>query len=236
MAGRDIGVVGIFMLAGVSWVEGASKVSPPNAPSLPTRPQLSLDHLPASQREAIRQILERPTLCSQGPSESFLCRPEVYLWLLDHPDRAVLAWRRLGAQCVNITERGGGSFGWADGQGSEVTWETIQRGPDQRIWYAEGKVRASPLLPLVPVKVVVVHRHKEGRSAAGKPLVQHQSDVYLHTDSKAVGLVTRMLGASASRLAEQGLGQLQLFFSGLSWYLYQNPERAEALLGPESER
>ena len=65
--------------------------------------------------------------------------------------------------------------------------------------------------------------------------MHHQSDVYLHTDSKTVTLITRMMGTSANRLAEQSLGQLQLFFSALGWYLYQNPDRAEALLREDNQ-
>jgi hypothetical protein len=45
--------------------------------------------------------------------------------------------------------------------------------------------------------------------------------------------VARLLGPSAPRLAEQYLGQLQLFFSALVWYLDQHPERAAGLLAED---
>jgi hypothetical protein len=58
----------------------------------------------------------------------------------------------------------------------------------------------------------------------------HQADVFLQTDSKTAVLMTRMLGASVPRIAEQCLSQLETFFSGLVWYVDHHPERAEKLL------
>jgi hypothetical protein len=152
------------------------------------------------------------------------------MWFLDHPDRAVVAWRRLGAKCVSINPRGDGKFSWADENGSEVVWETVYKSAGVRIWLAEGKVRPGPLLPLVPVKAVVVLRHSDSRAPDGLAVMHHQCDLFVHTDSKTAAMMARMLGPTASRVAEQGLGQLQLFFSGLSWYLERHPDQAATLL------
>ncbi|MCS7045125.1 MAG: hypothetical protein NZO58_02090, partial [Gemmataceae bacterium] len=117
-----------------------------------------------------------------------------------------------------------------DDQGSDITWETIHRGPGYHLWYADGKIRPAKLLPLVPVKALVAIRHREFRDADGERCVQHQAHLYVQTDSKSAALVTRMLGSTTQQVAEQGLAQLQLFFSGLSWYLERYPERAAELL------
>ncbi len=140
------------------------------------------------------------------------------------------AWRRLGAKCVSITPRGEGLFGWSDDSGSELVWHTLHRGPDMRVWFAEGKVRPAPVLPLVPIKAILVLHHGEAKNAEGATVIEHHADVFLQTDSKTAATFTKMLGQSAPKLAEQGLGQLQLFFSGLSWYLQRHPDQIELLL------
>jgi hypothetical protein len=181
-----------------------------------------------------KQMMERPTVQARGPAETFSCTPEQYLWLLDNPDRAVLAWRKLGAKCVSIQRRGAGKFGYVDEMGSDVSWETIHQGPGLRVWFAEGKVKASTVLPLVPVKALVILRHSAGKMPDGDIVVQHQTEVVIHTDSKAAAGVTKLMGQSAPRLAEQGLSQLQLFFSALSCYVDRHPEKAEALFRDEA--
>jgi hypothetical protein len=226
------------LLAGVAWA-GALPQACAQQPTAPTDPalyraqaaaQVPLHLLPPHAREGARRALEKPTLFSRGPAESFVCDPAAYFWLLDHPDRAVTAWRRLGAKCLTITDRGGGRFGYADDTGTDIVWETVFRGPDLRIWYAEGKARPAPLMPLATVRAVVLMHHVEGRDRAGHALIRHQTDMFLRTDSVAATLASKMMGGSAQRMAEQCLGQLQMFIAGLAWYLHRHPERAEQLL------
>jgi hypothetical protein len=192
--------------------------------------QVPLDQLPPAVRDGVKVTLERPTLFTSGPAEVFACRPAVYYWILEHPDRAVQAWRRLGAKCVSIVDRGAGRFAWTDDQGSEIIWGTVHSGPNQRVWYATGHVRPGPLLPMVPVKACVILRHTEGRDERGGTTIQHQADMFIHTDSAAVAIVSRILGPSAPRMAEQCVQQMQMFFAGLAWYLERHPERADMLL------
>jgi hypothetical protein len=54
--------------------------------------------------------------------------------------------------------------------------------------------------------------------------------MFIHTDSAAVAIVSRVLGPSAPKMAEQCVAQMQMFFAGLAWYLERHPERAEMLL------
>jgi hypothetical protein len=192
--------------------------------------KLPLDEMEEAHKTLARSVLDRPTLSARGPAETFVCRPEQYYFFLDHPDRAVTAWRRLGAKCISITPRGDGQFGWSDDNGSDLVWQTLHRGPGMRVWFAEGKVRAAPVMPPVPIKALLVLHHGEAKNADGATVIEHHADVFLQTDSKTAAAFTKMMGQSAPKLAEQGLGQLQLFFSGLSWYLQRHPEQADALL------
>jgi hypothetical protein len=186
--------------------------------------------VPAAVRPSVSLVLSRPTLFALGPIEVFPCRSAQYYWFLDHPDRVMMAWRRLGAKCLPITDRGSGHFGWCDDQGSDLVWQTIAQDKRLRVWYAEGSVRPAPLLPLVPVRAVVLLHHTECKDELGEAVMSHHAEVFLQTDSKAAALLMKMLGSSAPRMAEEGVAQLQLFFAGLSWYLDRHPDHADWLL------
>ncbi|MHB1424317.1 MAG: hypothetical protein ACYC3I_14175 [Gemmataceae bacterium] len=188
-----------------------------------------LDDLPPPIRDSVRTVLEHPTLSSHGPLEAFHCRPSVYYWLLDHPDLAMHLWRSLGAKCTEIQAHGDGSFFWKDAQNGEMHWQTVVRTAKQRVWYAEGRVKAGMMLPAVSVRAVVVLNHQEGSDGSGKPAVRHRMDMILHTDSRAVSLATRLFGASAPRMAEEYVAQLEMFFGALAWYLTEHPDKAAKL-------
>ena len=206
----------------------ADEFGEPRASVFAAAAQVPLEQMTAGVREKVRTVLEHPTLCTHGPAEVFNCQPALYHWFLDHPDRAAVVWRRLGAKCVEMTDRGNGRFGWSDKLGSDVHWDTVYRGPRMRVWHAEGQVRPAPLLPLVLVQAVVVLRYAEGRDSDGKPLLRHQADLLVHTDSKTAALAARVLGASAPRMAEQYVAQVQTFFAALAWRLDRVPAKKEA--------
>jgi hypothetical protein len=196
----------------------------------PAQTGVPLEQVAPAFRDRVRAVLARPTLATRGPAETFNCQPPVYHWLLDHPDLAVRLWHSLGARCASVEDRGDGLFGWRDGQGSDVRWQTVLRAPGQRLWYAEGRVKPGVLLPTVAFQAVVALDYTEGHDRDNHPALRHQVHLYLHTDSHAAALVTKLVGASAPRLAEQYAAQLEMFFGGMAWYLDQNPDRARQMM------
>jgi hypothetical protein len=189
---------------------------------------VALDALPAGLREKVARVVQSPTLTTHAPAEEFPAN--FYDWLLDHPDRVALAWRRLGVPCVSITNHGNGAFGWNDGEGSDLTWQCAWKGSSGRIWYADGQARPGPHLPLVSVRAVAVLRCSQRRESDGRTFVTHDVDIYLQTDSKAAALVMRLIGPATPRLAQQGASQLLLFFSGIARHLEAHPEKTFSLL------
>src|SRR5438094_320518 len=55
---------------------------------------VSLETVDARSRDSVAKIMRQPTIVARGAPEEFA--EGIYRWLLDHPDRASLAWRRLG--------------------------------------------------------------------------------------------------------------------------------------------
>jgi hypothetical protein len=209
----------------------------PHDPAAIAPSSVPLDDLTPNDRLHVRAVLEQPTLRSHGRVETFTCQPAIYDWLLDHPDLAVRLWRLLGAKCGDILPEGSDSFVWKDGP-SHVHWDTVLKRPGLRIWYAEGEVRPGVLLPGAAVKAVAILRYTESKPTDGRPTLRHQVELTLHTDSHAVALAARILGASAPRAGEQMVGQIEMFYAALAWYLDQHPKNAELLFAqlrrPES--
>jgi len=161
-------------------------------------------------RTRVERVSQDPTLFTLGPSEAFAGQPFVYHWLLEHPDRAMEGWRRLGAKCTTIKDLGTGHFRWTDGRGSQIDWVTAYQDFRRQIWYAEGTVRPGLLVPAIPIQVVLILHYGDRKTESEGTLIYHQADVFLKTDNQAAALIARALGASAPRMAEQFLGQLEI--------------------------
>jgi len=199
-----------------------------------TSANLPLNELPADVRERVQNVVDHPALYTRGPAQEFPCDPATYFWLLDHPDRATLAWRRLGARCIDIQDAGDGNFCCNDPNGDEVHWTTVYHTARMRIWYAEGAVKPATLLKPVSGKAVVVVRHIEGKDEKGRSVIREQTDMILHADSKTATFVAKVLGASMPQLAEQYVAHLGNFFSLLAIHLGEHPERAARLLAEKT--
>ena len=199
---------------------GAALAQPPTAaPSTalyfhPPR-QVPLDELPPRWAKKPRRVVEQPTLTATGPVDEFAGRAAMYQWLLDHPDRASRSWHRLGTPCLEIVDRGNGRFGWTDNQGSDLFWQTVHRTKEVQ----SGTRRAGPARACCcrrsPCGRWSCLRHKRERcptSAANSPPGRS-----VHS-GRQQGRSPRSPASSVLllRWPEQGVTQMQLFFSALS--------------------
>ncbi len=209
-------------------VTGQSAELPPAAPA-----DLGgmLRWLPAEVRRTVEPIVKQPTLSVRSERETFPCTPDLYRWLLDHPDRVALAWKRLEIPCLTIERLSPTQFRWHDDAGTAISWRMVFENGYGRIWVASGRVKQG-MLPSVPVSAVAVLRHRVDPSIDSQPMIHQQLDLYLQTDSRAAALATRLLGATAPRLARRGANQLLYFFSGVGRYLDAHPDETMALLAP----
>ena len=79
-----------------------------------------------------------------------------------------------------------------------------------------------------------------GQDDQGREAIKHQAHFHVRCDGRAMALAARVLGNSAPRLGEHYLGQMQMFYGGLSWYLCHDTARARrmfvkiGLIGPAS--
>jgi hypothetical protein len=197
------------------------------AAEVPVR--VPLEEVPAGVRERMRAIVDKPSLMAHGPEEIFHCHPPTYHWLLEHPDQAARLWRLLNVGCADIRAADAGAFSWQDGHGGHVRWETVLHSPAFHVWFAEGQVKPGIFLPMASFCAVLVVQHTETTDGRGRPAMRQRMTLYLHTDSQAAALAARIVGASAPRMAEQYVGQVQTFFGTLAAYLFQHPEHARAL-------
>ena len=199
--------------------------------SMTAAQMVPVDSLQPALREKVKKVLSQPSLVTHGAAEEFSAIPKLYRWLLEHPDRAAMAWQRVGVPCQPINDRGNGRFSWSDEQGSEIVWFPIADSAAARIWYAEGRVRPGALLPTIPVQAVVVMRHTYNETETASK-IRHEVDVFCHADSRAANMVYRLFGTATDRMAEQAAQQLLMFFGTISQYMAQHPEQTQKLLAP----
>jgi len=182
--------------------------------------------MPEAVREAVRQVVEGATLATTD-AEIFACKPAQYTGSRPS-DRASIVWQRLGAKCMESTIAATAASVGSTARAAIFTGTPCSA--DRECTSVRGgESPPAALLPLVPVRAYSSCT-AEGHGESGRPLLRHHADLYLYTTARPP-LVTRMLGASAPRVAEQYVGQLQMF-SRLA-VLRPAPQPAAGLLATE---
>ncbi len=198
--------------------------------SVAAQPKL-IDFVAEGHREAVSSVLKSPTISTKASEAEFTAHPQVYDWLLEHPDRCSLAWQRLKIPCIEIADKGKAGFSWTDENGSELTWQKVGEFENGWIWYASGKIKAGALLPSVPVKAVaVLHAPRGAPEADGSCLYKPTVSVSIQCESRLANAAMRIAGPSAPKMAEEGAEQLLFYFSGVARYLNKKPDQIEPLL------
>lgn len=212
----------MLLLVGFGWLPGVGFAE--------EHPRTILDYVDPKSRTEVEEILSHPSLTITSSEESFLVYPEIYDWLLDHPDRASAAWRRMGFPCVPITQPTAQTFCWQDEEGSRVTWRVVARFRDGVVWLAEGAIKRGAILPTVPIRAVAILHAPRTIHGNGSATITPSIRVYATTESRAALAIMKIMGSTATHLANQGAEQMLVFFSGPARYLGKHPERVSDLL------
>lgn len=182
--------------------------------------QLPLDKLSDPLKLKVTKLIKNAQVFERSKHESFPCNPEVYRWLLESPDASLYAWQRLGATKASIARLENGTFVGSDGAGSELRWNLIAAGPFSRIWFAEGSGRIGPLLPTMTIRALVFLNFQEVKGTDGRVGIKHRIDVLAQYDS--IALVNKISNLSAESTGKKAVQQLELFFSGMAWYVSEH--------------
>jgi hypothetical protein len=182
--------------------------------------QIPLEKMAEPVKAKLTAVIQKGQLFERGKSESFPCNPEVYRWLLESPDASLFAWQRLGATKASVTRQDNGSFIGSDGAGGEVKWSLVASGPNIRIWYAEGSGRIGPLLPTMTIRAIVALHFEDVKGTDGRTGIKHRLELLAQYDSSI--LINKLTNMSADTAGKKALQQLEVFFSGMAWYISEH--------------
>jgi hypothetical protein len=198
-----------------------------------TASQVPLEKLPEAYRQKVRDVLDQSTsIYSRSNVAAFPCKPAVYHWLVENPHWGFKAWKALGSKCATVELKDDGCFLGTDSSGSDFKLYTVYREPGRRIWYAEGMAKPTVLSPPVSVRAVLLLKYQEVKGIDGRIGIRQRAELFAQVDTKSAGLLAKLWGLSAEAITAKAVEQVDLFFSGMSWYITEHPAWAKTTLQP----
>jgi hypothetical protein len=166
--------------------DGASSTGPLAVTPVPAAgwPATPLSHA------RLQEVTRTPSLSTQAESEAMIARPEVFEFLLDHPDFATHITRALRLARYRIWRTDDGMF-IDDGWGTTGQITVVHAGGGTRMLYAKGAFHHK-VLPTIPGEAVVTIDYEVRPGEDGRPLVHARLTGQLKIDSAFATLMLKI--------------------------------------------
>src|SRR2546427_12536829 len=139
-----------------------------SAPAARPGPALP-DEIPASERSQLPEVTENVSLATHAAGEPFVARPEVFVYLLDHPEFATHVTRTLRIARYRVWREPDGLW-LDDGWGVVGRFSIVYAGNGARVMVARGRYKQW-FLPAIHGRAVVVIEYGAAPAANGKSVI-----------------------------------------------------------------
>jgi hypothetical protein len=174
---------------------------------------LPLD-LPAPHRARLEAIAQKAAVSTHVVADPFVGRPEVFQFLLDHPEFASRVTRVLKVARYRIWREADGLH-LDDGWGAVGRFDVVYAGGGTRVMYARG-VYQKWLLPDIHGEAVVMIEYGVRPGPEGKSLIAANVTGFVKIDSGFLSMVAKLATPVARAKAEREAKLLVKVFAKVS--------------------
>jgi hypothetical protein len=200
-------------LAVILLVSGALAAKP--SPLLPAQ-------IPAGERTRLQALADAASVSARAAGEPFVARPDVFEFLLNHPEFATHVSRALKLARYRIWRGPDGGLWLDDGWGLVGQFSIVYAAAGMRVAYAHGQYQ-SGLLPSIRGQAVVVIEYGMSPTADQRSLISSAVTGFVKLDSRIVALAGMLAGSVATAKAEKEAKRLVKIFAKATRAIEENP-------------
>lgn len=193
----------------------AAAAAPPPALSLPKQ-------IRPTERIKLEEVIENAFVSTRMEAEPYAGRPDVFEYLLDHPEFATHVTRALRLARYRIWHTSEGLF-LDDGWGAKGHFEVVHSEPGVRVMLARGRFEQS-LLPDIHGQAVIVMEYGFRPSDEGRTLVSTTITGYVRLNSRFLRIAGTLVGPIAQAKADREARQLLKVFARVTRAIEERPD------------
>jgi hypothetical protein len=177
--------------------------------------------MPSADRSRLLQVADTADVSTRVDGEPFIGKPEVFEYLLDHPEFATHVTQTLRLARYRIWPTPEGLF-LDDGWGARGHFAVVHAGRGMRVMAARGEFRQT-LMPSIGGEAVTMIQYRFTPAPAGRTFVRTTVTGFLRLDNRTAGLALRAAGPVAQQKADLEARRLLKIFSRVSHFIEENP-------------
>ena len=186
------------------------------------------------QRRSAQSVIENASIYRRLPTRIIDCDPDMFTFLVQHPEVIVDVWRIMGISRVTLDKLPDGAFRGTDGAGTTgaVRYLHASFGPGAQVLavvYADGAYDGKPFVRPIKAQSVMVLRSSAIRETNGRHYVTVQVDSFVHVQQMGIELVAKSVQPWINKTADQNFIETLTFISNFSRTAEKNPQGMQRL-------
>jgi hypothetical protein len=190
---------------------------------------LPLDKLDAQGRAKVHAVLANITIFRRLPVRVVDCDPDLYLFLVRHPDVVINIWNTLKISQLQLKQTGPETFRLNEDSGVTANLEYLYSNHDMHLIYAEGLYDGSTFGRQVKGSGVFCLKSGYIRETDGRYYVTSRLDAFISVEPSAVEIVAKALHPLLGYTADNNFTQTIAFVGSLSRTTEQNSRSIERM-------
>ena len=192
-------------------------------------PLLSLPRqVPSGERARLETIVKNSFASTRVAHEPYVARPEVWEYLLDHPEFATHVTRALKMARFRIWHEGADL--WVDdGWGVKGQFTIVHAERGMRVLYARGQYEQK-ILPEIRGQAVGTLEYAFRQDEAGRTVVATSASGYVQVDSRVLNALAKVAAPMVQAKADKEAGYLLRTFARVSRAIEEDPARVYQLV------
>jgi hypothetical protein len=192
---------------------------------------LPLDELTPEVRQRVIAVVSDPSIYRRLPVEIIDCDPEMYLFLLRHPEVVVNVWDLMGVTKIQMGRTGPFSFTASDGMGTDSTVELVYGSNDTHVFLGQGVHHGRLFGKPLRGECVLLLKTGYVNTAEGHVHVTNRMDMFLRTDRAALDAIAKTIHPLFGRTIDTNFSQTVQFLERMSRTSAYNPQGMARLAG-----
>lgn len=192
---------------------------------------IPFDRLDGGSRAKVESVLANVSVYRRMPVRIIESDPDLFQFLVCHPDVVVNMWEALGASQIQLREIGKGSYRLCDNAGTVGVAQVLHATPDTRLIYAEGCYQGPLVIRPAKGRCLLILKTGTTREPDGRSFVTARLDSFLNLESNAAELITKAFEPLVGKIADANFSQSVSFVGSLSHTAHTNPRGVQRLAG-----
>jgi len=177
---------------------------------------IPLNLLAPADRAKVESVLSNFSVFRRMPVKVIDCDPNLYLFLVRHPDVVINIWETLKISQLQLHQTGDNQFQMIEPVGTKSSFKFVYQNHDTHVIYGEGTYQGPLLARMVRGQAVLVLKTGYVRETNGRYYIASRLDCFLNIQPAGAELLTKAVSPLLGKTVDNNFVQTAAFLGSLS--------------------